>query len=103
MSSFSLSIMFNISLYIYYIVYQPVEAKETYPPLSFILAETLTPGLIYQTSSTPIGTNTKEVLLSAVNRLEQVNFTCFSGHGNRDDETIDLEDKTYVSLGSASS
>ena len=95
--------MLNISLYIYYIVYQPLEAKETYPPLSFILAETLAPGLIYQTSSTPIGTNTKEVLLSAVNRLEQVNFTCFSGHANRDEETINSEDKTYVTLGSASS
>ena len=75
-------------------MYQPLEAKETYPSLSFILAETLVPGLIYQTSSTPIGTNTKEVLLSAVNRLEQVNFTCFSGHANRDDETINSEDKT---------
>ena len=86
--------MLNISLYIYYIVYQALEAKETYPSLSFILAETLAPGLIYQTSSTPIGTNTKDVLLSAVNRLEQVNFTCFSGHANRDEKTKETEDKT---------
>ena len=84
-------------------MYQQLKTKETYPPLSLILAETLKPGLIYQTTSTPIGTNTKEVLLSAVNRLEQVNFTCFSGHANRDDETIDSEDKTYVTLGSGSS
>ena len=81
-------------------MYQQLKAKETYPSLTFILAESLTPGLIYQTSSTPIGTNTKDVLLSAVNRLEQVNFTCFSGHANRDDEMIDSEDKTYVTLGS---
>ena len=70
MLTFGLSIMFNLSIYIYYIMYQQLKAKETYPPLSFILAETLTPGLIYQTTSTPIETNTKHGLISAVNKIE---------------------------------
>ena len=83
-----------MSLYIYYSVIQPLETKEIYLGRSSSLAETLGLGLIYQMASTPIETNTKHVLLSAVNKIEQVNFTCFSGHANRDEETKETEDKT---------
>ena len=47
-----------------------------YPSLSSILAESSGLGLIYQMALTPIGTNTKHSLLSAVNKMEHFNFSC---------------------------
>ena len=86
--------VFNISLYTYYSLIQQLKAKEMYPSLSSILAESSGLGLIYQMASTPFETNTKHVLLSAVNKMEQVNFMCPRWHAVRDKETKDSEDKT---------
>ena len=61
--------VFNISLYTYYFVITQLETKEMYPSLSSILAETSGLSLIYRMTSTPIGTNTKHGLISAVNKL----------------------------------
>ena len=86
--------VFNVSLYTYYSVIQQLKAKEMYPSLSSILAESSGLGLIYQMASTPIETNTKHVLLSAMNKMEQVNFTCPRWHAVRDEKTKEMEDKT---------
>ena len=86
--------VFNVSLYTYYSVIQQLKAKEMYPSLSSILAESSGLGLIYQMASTPIRSNTKHVLLSVMNKMEQVNFTCPRWHAVRDEKTKETEDKT---------
>ena len=86
--------VFNVSLYIYYFVIKQLKAKEMYPSLSSILAESSGLSLIYQMASTSIGTNTKHGLISAVNKMEQVNFTCLQWHAVRDEDTKEMEDKT---------
>ena len=86
--------IFNVSLYTYYSVIQQLKVKEMYPSLSSILAESSGLGLIYQIASTPNGANTKHGLLSAVNKIEQVNFTCPRWHAVRDEKTKETKDKT---------
>ena len=86
--------VFNVSLYTYYSVIQQSKVKEMYPSLSSILAETSGLSLIYRMTSTPIGTNTKHGLISAVNKLEQVNFTCPRWHAVRDEKTEETKGKT---------
>ena len=86
--------VFNISLYTYYSVITQLETKEMYPSLSSILAETSGLSLIYRMASTPIGTNTKHGLISAVNKMKQVNFMCPRWHTVQDEEMKETEDKT---------